>query len=109
MGEGRQNFNKKEESKMKQIKSQFLLCFLRERRVVTDASLASFGVDTDTVETLTLEVAGIFDTKLEALQELEKRAFTIREYDYTIIEKFQVEEKFGGIETVDDATEKEAK
>ena len=38
------------------IKSQFVLCFLTETRVVTDASLASFGVDTETVETFTLEI-----------------------------------------------------
>ena len=70
------------------IKSQFVLCFLTETRVVTDASLASFGVDTETVETFTLEVAGIFDSRFEALQELQTHEAS--DVEFTILEKLQV-------------------
>ena len=79
----------KRNNKMKHIiKSQFVLCFLTETRVVTDVSLASFGVDTDTVETFTLEVAGIFDSRFEALQELQTHEAS--DVEFTILEKLQV-------------------
>ena len=79
----------KRNNKMKHIiKSQFVLCFLTETKVVTDASLASFGVDTNTVETFTLEVAGIFDSRFEALQELQTHEAS--DVEFTILEKLQV-------------------
>ena len=79
----------KEDNKMKhKIKKQFLLCFLTETKVVTDASLASFGVETETAETFALEVAGRFDSRFEALQELQSHEAS--DVEFTILEKLQV-------------------
>mgnify|MGYP003135108481 FL=1 len=76
-------------NKMKHIiKSQFVLCFLTKEDVLIDAKLESFGVDTKTKETFTLEVCGIFDTKFEALHELQTHETS--DVEFTIIEKLQV-------------------
>jgi len=72
------------------IKSQFVLCFLTETRVVVDASLASFGVDTEKADTFTLEVCGIFDSRFEALQQLHTHEAS--DVEFTILEKLQVVE-----------------
>ena len=82
-------YNSKEDNKMKhKIKKQFILCFLTEAKVVTDASLASFGVSTETAETFKLEVAGIFISRFEALQELQSHEAS--DVEFTILEKLQV-------------------
>ena len=84
------NNNVLKEDKMKhKIKKQFLLCFLTETKVVTDASLASFGVRTATEETFTFEaMSRTFDSKFEALLHLQM--LDEADVEFTILEKLQV-------------------
>ena len=77
------------EDKMKhKIKKQFVLCFLTKTNVVVDAKNAAHGIDIDTVEDMTLEVFGTFDSRFEALQELQTHA--VSEYEFTILETLKV-------------------
>ena len=73
------------------IKKQFVLCFLTEQPVVTNASLASFGVETQTADSFTLEVAGVFDSRFEALKHLDSNGASDQEF--TILEKLKVVEE----------------
>lgn len=72
------------------IKKQYVLCFLEERPVLTDAELSSYGVKTETADSFTLEVAEIFDSRFEALKYLDSTGASDQEF--TILEKLQVVE-----------------
>lgn len=72
------------------IKKQYVLCYLDEKQVLTDAELSSYGVKTETADTFTLEVAGIFCSKYSALKYLESNGASVQEF--TILEKFKVVE-----------------
>ena len=66
------------------IKKQWVLCFLEERQVLTDAEISS------TADTFTLEVAGVFNSKYSALKYLDSTGASDQEF--TILEKFKVVE-----------------
>ena len=79
----------KEDNKMKhKIKKQFVLCFLEKSDVVVDAVNKPHGIDVDTVEDMTLEVFGTFNSRFEALQELQSHEAS--DVEFTILEKLQV-------------------
>ena len=65
------------------IKTQFILCFLTKSDVVV-------SVGFDTVDDMTLEVFGTFDSKFEALQELQTHEAS--GLKFAIIETFEVVE-----------------
>ena len=82
-------YNSKEDNKMKhKIKKQFVLCFLEKSDVVVDAVNKPHGIDVDTVEDMTLEVFGTFNSRFEALQELQSHEAS--DVEFTILEKLQV-------------------
>ena len=71
------------------IKKQFVLCFLTETKVITDAELGSSGVRTATEETFTFEaMSRTFDSKFEALLHLQ--TLDGSGVEFTILEKLQV-------------------
>ena len=72
------------------IKKQFVLCFLEEKQVLTDAELSSYGVKTETADSFTLEVAEVFNSRFEALQHLDSNGASNQEF--TILEKKKVVE-----------------
>jgi hypothetical protein len=72
------------------IKKQYMLCFLEERQVLTDARLESYGVGYEADETFTFEVAEVFNSKFDALKYLESNGASDQEF--TILEKFKVVE-----------------
>ena len=75
------------------IKKQFVLCFLHQKSVLTDARLESYGVGYEADETFTFEVIGKFNSRFDALQKLQSigEMDTVPDnYEYTIIEKLQI-------------------
>lgn len=86
------NNNVLKEDKMKtKIKKQYVLCFLHQKPVLTDARLESYGVGVEADETFTFEVIGKFHSELDALQKLQSIGQS--NYEYTIIEKLKVVEE----------------
>lgn len=73
------------------IKKQYVLCFLHQKPVLTDARLESYGVGVEADETFTFEVIGKFHSELDALQKLQSIGQS--NYEYTIIEKLKVVEE----------------
>ena len=71
------------------LKRQFLLCWVESDTMLTDVSLASHGIDSESRETFRFEVMGAFDSRFEAIKHLNDCGASIS--TFTIIETFQIE------------------
>ena len=77
-----------DEMKLK-IKKQFVLCFLTESAVMVDARNSAHGIDISRRETFTMETFGTFNSRFEALKELESKKVGF-DQKFTILETLQV-------------------
>jgi hypothetical protein len=82
--------NKVWEDKMEhKIKTQFVLCFLTKSDVVVDAQNSAHGIDISTEETFTMETFKTFDSRFEALEELQSSGVG-NDQKFTILETLNV-------------------
>ena len=78
------------EDKMKhKIKKQFVLCFLTKTDVMVDAINSAHGIDISTEETFTMETFKTFDSRFEALEELQSSGVG-NDQKFTILETLEV-------------------
>tara|TARA_R110001599_G_scaffold303354_1_gene509222 strand:- start:226 stop:468 length:243 start_codon:yes stop_codon:yes gene_type:complete len=71
------------------IKKQFVLCFLTESNVMVDARNSAHGIDISRRETFTMETFGTFNSRFEALKELESKMMG-SDQKFTILETLQI-------------------